>query len=120
MEKEKIVYVDMGSMAIVASKKPKNYVHVVFNNGAHDSVGGQPTVGLNIDLPRIARAVGYPHTYSVSTKSDLIDVINDIKAYEDLAFLEIKVKKGNRKDLGRPTTTPIENKEALMKFLKDE
>lgn len=110
----------MGSMAIVASKKPKNYVHVVFNNGAHDSVGGQPTVGLNIDLPRIARAVGYPHTYSVNTKSDLIDVIKDIKAHEDLAFLEIKVKKGNRKDLGRPTTTPIENKKALMKFLKDE
>jgi len=110
----------MGSMAIVASKKPKNYVHVVFNNGAHDSVGGQPTVGLDIDLPRIARAVGYPHTYSVSTKSDLIDVINDIKAHENLALLEIKVKKGNRKDLGRPTTTPIENKDALMKFLQKE
>lgn len=110
----------MGNMAIVASKKPKNYVHVVFNNGAHDSVGGQPTVGLNIDLSRLARAVGYPQTYSISTKSDLIDVINDIKAHKDLALLEIKVKKGNRKDLGRPTTTPIENKEAMMKFLQKE
>ena len=48
----------MGSMAIVGSKAPKNYVHVVFNNGAHDSVGGQPTVGLSIDLPAIAKAVG--------------------------------------------------------------
>lgn len=109
----------MGSMAIVASKQPKNYVHVVFNNGAHDSVGGQPTVGLNIDVPRIARAVGYQHTYSVSNKEDLQDVLKEVKTGEGLTLLEVKVKKGNRKDLGRPTTTPIENKEALMKFLKE-
>lgn len=108
----------MGSMAIVAKKAPKNYVHVVFNNGAHDSVGGQPTVGLKIDLPRVARAVGYPHTYSVSTKEDLMDVLNEAKKNNDLSLIEIKVKKGNRKDLGRPTTTPIQNKEALMDFLK--
>ena len=108
----------MGSMAIVANKTPKNYVHVVFNNGAHDSVGGQPTVGLKIDLPRVARAVGYPHTYSVSTKEDLLDVLNEVKKNNDLSLIEIKVKKGNRKDLGRPTTTPIQNKEALMDFLR--
>jgi len=107
----------MGSMAIVAQKAPQNYIHVVFNNGAHDSVGGQPTVGLNIDLPRVARAVGYPHTYSVSTKDDLKDILNEIQKQDGLSLLEIKVKKGNRKDLGRPTTTPIENKEALMDFL---
>ncbi len=109
----------MGSMAIVAQKNPKNYVHVVFNNGAHDSVGGQPTVGLNIDLPRIARAVGYPHTYSVSTKEDLKDILKEIQNTEGLILLEVKVRKGNRKDLGRPTTTPIENKEALMSFLTE-
>lgn len=109
----------MGSMAIVAQKAPKNYIHVVFNNGAHDSVGGQPTVGLNIDLPRIARAVGYPHTYSVSNKDDLKDILCEIQKTNGLTLLEVKVNKGNRKDLGRPTTTPIENKEALMQFLKD-
>ena len=107
----------MGSMAIVANKAPKNYVHVVFNNGAHDSVGGQPTVGLKIDLPHIARAVGYPHTYSVSSKEDLNEILKEIQKQEGLTLLEVKVKKGNRKDLGRPTTTPIENKEALMDFL---
>ena len=107
----------MGSMAIIAQKAPKNYIHVVFNNGAHDSVGGQPTVGLHIDLPRIARAVGYPHTYSVSTKDDLQEILKEIQEQDGLTLLEVKVKKGNRKDLGRPTTTPIENKEALMDFL---
>lgn len=107
----------MGSMAIVAQKAPRNYIHVVFNNGAHDSVGGQPTVGLNIDLPRIARGVGYKHTYSVATKEDLADILTEVKKTDGPVLLEVKVKKGNRKDLGRPTTTPIQNKDALMEFL---
>lgn len=106
----------MGSMAIVASKSPKNYVHVVFNNGAHDSVGGQPTVGLKIDLPAIAKAVGYKSVYSVSTPEELQQQLTQLG--EAPVFIEVKVKKGNRKDLGRPTTTPVQNKEALMNFLK--
>jgi len=105
----------MGSMAIVASKAPKNYVHVVFNNGAHDSVGGQPTVGLNIDLPAVAKAVGYKTTASVDSKEELVAALKGIA--DGPALIEVKVKKGNRKDLGRPTTTPIQNKEALMAFL---
>jgi len=108
----------MGSMAIVANKAPKNYVHVVFNNGAHDSVGGQPTVGLKIDLPAVAKAVGYKATYSVDSKAELESVLAKVNSFESPALLEIKVKKGNRKDLGRPTTTPVQNKEALMTFLK--
>ena len=112
----------MGSMAIVASKAPKNYIHVVFNNGAHDSVGGQPTVGLQIDLPAIAKAVGYKQVFSVDTKEALeqqLSTVNcQLSTSEGPVFLEIRVKKGNRKDLGRPTTTPIQNKEALMDFLK--
>lgn len=108
----------MGSMAIVANKAPKNYVHVVFNNGAHDSVGGQPTVGLKIDLPAVAKAVGYKATYSVDSKAELGSVLAKVNTFESPVLLEIKVKKGNRKDLGRPTTTPIQNKEALMTFLK--
>ena len=108
----------MGSMAIVANKAPRNYVHVVFNNGAHDSVGGQPTVGLKIDLPAISKAVGYPNAFSVDSKADLLDCLKAINMVEGPLLLEIKVKKGNRKDLGRPTTTPIQNKEALMQFLK--
>ena len=107
----------MGSLAIVASKKPANYVHVVFNNGAHDSVGGQPTVGLKIDLPAVAKAVGYTATYSVSTKEQLQEQLAGLSTLDGPVLLEVKVKKGNRKDLGRPTTTPIQNKEALMDFL---
>ena len=110
----------MGSMAIVASKAPKNYVHVVFNNGAHDSVGGQPTVGLRINIPVIAKAVGYPYSFSVNNKEDLLDVLDESKNLNGPILIEVKVKKGNRKDLGRPTTTPIQNKEALMAFLRND
>lgn len=107
----------MGSMAIVANKAPKNYVHVLFNNGAHDSVGGQPTVGLKMEFTKVAEAVGYKHTISVSQVSQLKSVLEDVKSFEGPVLLEIKVKKGNRKDLGRPTTSPIQNKKALMEFL---
>lgn len=104
----------MGSMAIVASKQPKNYIHFVFNNGAHDSVGGQPTVGHQIDLPAIAKAVGYKGAIMVDSKESLMAVLKNIIDMEGPVMIEIRVRKGNRKDLGRPTTTPIENKEALM------
>lgn len=108
----------MGSMAIVANKAPKNYVHVVFNNGAHDSVGGQPTVGLKIDLPAVAKAVGYKNAFSVDNKEDMLECLKALRLVEGPVLLQVCVKKGNRKDLGRPTTTPIQNKEALMDFLK--
>ena len=114
------VIMHMGSLAIVASKEPMNYVHVVFNNGAHDSVGGQPTVGFNIDLPAIAEAVGYRHVFSVDCQEALKNALDTIKRLDGPTFLEVRVKKGNRKDLGRPTSTPVQNKDALMAFLKTQ
>ena len=108
----------MGNMAITASMNCKNYVHVVFNNGAHDSVGGQPTVGLKIDLCGVAKAVGYKATYSVDTMEQLVTILPEVKDAKGPVLLQVCVKKGNRKDLGRPTTTPVQNKEALMEFLK--
>lgn len=107
----------LGNMAIVGSKHPSNYVHVVFNNGAHDSVGGQPTVGHSIDLVKIAYSVNYEYASCVSTTEKLQEALKENHS-EGLRLLEIRVKKGNRKDLGRPTTTPIQNKTALMDFLK--
>ena len=112
------VILHMGGMAIVAEKEPANYIHVVFNNGAHDSVGGQPTVGLDIDLCAIARAVGYKAVFHTDDKRGLIDILDEAKRIDGPVFIQVCVKKGNRKDLGRPTTTPIQNKKALMAFLQ--
>ena len=107
----------MGSMAVTAAMRPANYIHVVFNNGAHDSVGGQPTVGLKMNLSEIANACGYVKVFSVSESTELKEKLKTIKDMNGPILLEIKVKKGARKDLGRPTTTPVQNKEALMSFL---
>ena len=107
----------MGSLAIVAEKAPANYRHIIFNNGAHDSVGGQPTVGLSIDFPAIAKAVGYKSAFSVETRTALAETLDIMQGEEGPVLLEIKVRKGNRRDLGRPTTTPAQNKTALMEYL---
>lgn len=107
----------MGGLTTIGTCAPSNYRHILINNGAHDSVGGQPTVGLEIDLPGIAKAVGYKNVYSVSTKDELIEKLNEMKNLTGTTMLEIKTCKGARKDLGRPKTTPLENKNALMEFM---
>lgn len=114
------VLMHMGSLAIIGTMHPNNYIHVIFNNGAHDSVGGQPTVGLNINFPKIAEGCGYEYVFSVSDKKSLCEILNQMKKMQGPILLEIKVKKGARKDLGRPTTTPIQNKEVLMDYLNME
>lgn len=117
------VIMHMGSMATIGVRAPRNFVHIVLNNGAHDSVGGQPTVGLNINLMGVSLALGYKKAYSVSSKEEMINVLKDVnKSFKEgtneLTFLEIKVKKGARKDLGRPKSSPLENKKAFMEELK--
>lgn len=109
----------MGGMATIGSRKPSNYVHFVLNNGAHDSVGGQPTVGRQIDFCVIAEGCGYENVVKVETSEELDAVLHDSETKEKLTFVEVLVKKGARKDLGRPKSTPQENKKALMEFLKD-
>lgn len=107
----------LGNMAITASQAPKNYIHVVYNNGAHDSVGGQPTVGLEINLPQIGEAMGYKTVLNATNAEELHAALGQLDDCAKPALLQICVRKGNRKDLGRPTTTPQENKNALMKEL---
>ena len=106
-----------GALAIIGALAPGNYYHVIFNNGAHDSVGGQPTVGLNIDIPSMAKACGYKTVASIDNEEDLVRQLGQLKQNEPPFLLEVKVKKGARPDLGRPTTTPVQNKAALMDFL---
>ena len=108
----------MGGLAIIADKAPNNYVHIVFNNGAHDSVGGQPTVGLSINLCEVAKAVGYKKVFLAENEQQLLSAIQSVKSAEGPVLVEVRVAKGNRPDLGRPTTTPQQNKESLMTFLK--
>lgn len=109
----------MGSLAINGSTKLKNLKHIIINNGCHESVGGQPTVGNKISLPEIAKACGYKTILKAENKEQLEESLDTLKQKEEIVFLEIKVEKGSRKDLGRPKTTPIENKEAFMKYIQE-
>lgn len=108
----------MGAITNIGDLAPKNLVHIVFNNGAHESVGGQPTLGFGIDIPEIARACGYRHAETVSTVDDIKKALATALGNEGPALIEIKVGINSREDLGRPKTTPIENKDAFMKFIE--
>jgi len=108
----------LGSLAIIGSLLPKNFKHIIINNGAHDSVGGQPTAGFSINIPTIAKACGYTATYRADTTKELKEKMNLLQLSTGPALLEIQVNKGARKDLGRPTTTPLENKKAFMHYLQ--
>jgi phosphonopyruvate decarboxylase len=110
------VLMHMGALAIIGTQKPRNLCHIVLNNGAHDSVGGQPTVAAAIDLSAVTRACGYRYVYYVRTKAELQAALMKRSAEcNALTFIEIRVKKGSRADLGRPKTPPIENKTAFMR-----
>jgi len=107
----------MGSMAVIASQHPENIIHIVINNEAHESVGGQPTVMNYVNLVEIAKGCGYESAVCVDNSYDLDKELNIAKNSNSLSFIEIKCAIGARNDLGRPTTTTLENKEAFMKHL---
>lgn len=113
------VLMHMGSMAVIGSKKPENLIHVVINNESHESVGGMPTVADSVNLPEIAKACNYPSVFSVSSKDELETVLGSLDEQPKPIFIEIKSAIGSRPDLGRPTTTPVENKTALMAYLQE-
>lgn len=112
------VLMHMGSMAVVGANKPKNLVHVVINNGAHETVGGMPTVAGSIDLVKIALACGYPNAVRVDNFVDLDRELENVKGRNELSLIEVKCSIGAREDLGRPTTTALENKKNFMDYLK--
>lgn len=106
-----------GALATIAATKPDNLVHVVINNGAHESVGGMPTAAARFKLADMAKVAGYRHTYCASTKDELGETLHAIRLKRELAFLEIFCAIGSRKDLGRPTINPQMSKKLFMNSL---
>ena len=112
------VIMHMGAMPIIGSRQCRNFRHIVLNNGAHDSVGGQPTVGLDISLVDIAKACGYQSAESFESAQELLKGLQQFKKSPGPSFLEVKIAKGARDDLGRPKIPPQENKKDFMGFLQ--
>lgn len=108
----------MGSIAVIGANRPKNLIHVVINNAAHETVGGMPTVTDSIDVVAIAKACGYPNAVCVNNFDDLDRELKAAKGKNELSLIEVKCAIGTREDLGRPTTTTLENKQNFMEYLK--
>ena len=121
----------MGNMAIAGAAHQPNLMHFVLNNAAHDSVGGQPTVGGDVDLAKIAEACGYyvadkftggsMYDLKVMLRERIDQVIYSWACDGDdgqTTFFEIQVAKGARKDLGRPKEPPQVNKKLFMQTLE--
>jgi phosphonopyruvate decarboxylase len=107
----------MGALAVIAEYAPKNFLHVLLNNGAHESVGGQATAAQNIDIEQLVLAVGYKH-YACATDSASLDTAwAKLAEVEGPKLLELKIRCGSREDLGRPTSTAEQNKLAFMDFI---
>ncbi|MDR2735055.1 MAG: phosphonopyruvate decarboxylase [Spirochaetota bacterium] len=110
----------MGALPVAATLGAANLKHIVINNGAHDSVGGQATCAFSIDLAAIAKADGYRWAERAETSAEITQAVRALRDQAGPAFLEIRVRKGARKDLGRPTTSTYQNRDAFMQFLRDE
>jgi phosphonopyruvate decarboxylase len=107
----------MGSFTIIGSQKPENIKHIILNNGCHDSVGGQPSAGFKINFVEIAKGCGYKVALQADNPGEVHEKIKMLSSSQGPALLEIKVKKGARADLGRPKSSPKENKTGFMRFL---
>ena len=112
------VLMHMGAMAVIGNNRPNNMIHIVINNEAHETVGGMPTVACGIDMVTIAKSCGYPYAVSVSTSKSLDSELEAAKKRNMLSFIEVKSAIGARDDLGRPTTTSLENKQNFMEYLE--
>ena len=108
----------MGSLALIGNKKPSNFYHVMFNNSAHESVGGLPTVMSDIDIENVVLSCGYNKVYHAGNMDELKVILPEFVSQKGPVFLDIDVNIESRKDLGRPTTTPIENKNDFVKKLR--
>lgn len=110
------VIMHMGSLATIGQCAKSNFVHIMLNNGSHDSVGGQPTLGFQLDFKRITLGCGYNQYFKATSTDEIKSILQ--QENQGPVFIEVIVAKGARKDLGRPKESPLESKEKLMSFIK--
>lgn len=108
----------LGSIPVIADHGPGNLFHVVFNNGVHDSVGGQPTSITSMDVAGAARDMGYRWAASTADPADLARHVTGMRSSGGPALLELRVLPGSRPDIGRPTRTPAASKADFMAALR--
>jgi phosphonopyruvate decarboxylase len=109
----------LGSLATNAAHTQNNMLHILLDNNAHDSTGGQATVSSQVDFVAIAKAAGYPCTYRANNLEEFKQHIEEYKKHKKLTFLYLQIVRGKKPGLGRPKVTPEQVKKRLIKFIKN-
>jgi phosphonopyruvate decarboxylase len=112
------LFMHLGSLASIGQWGSDSYMHIVINNGCHESVGGQPTLGFAVDLCAMASACGYQKVVRIDTDAALTAWLQSDFHEQQKQFVEIRVNAESRSNLSRPVELPVERKEALMPLLK--
>lgn len=107
----------LGALATIGFSQPAKLLHIILDNEAHDSTGGQGTASPVVDFARVAAAANYRHAVSLTAKDDLAAVVTDLRAKCGPSLVHVKIRQGSPKNLGRPTVKPHEVKERFMNFL---
>jgi phosphonopyruvate decarboxylase len=107
----------LGALTTNGYYQPTNLLHILLDNNAHDSTGGQATVSHFIDFAAIAAAAGYPKAEDINTIDELSDSIKTWSKERGLKFIRLQISQGSPAELGRPTVKPFEVKDRLMKFI---
>ena len=112
----------LGALAVEVQQHRTNLIHVLLNNGAHESVGGMPVAGGSFRFALVASAMGFEGVFTAHSAEELRALLPRIRqaAKDQLCFLEIMLHPGSRDDLGRPTRTPRQNMADLMQTLKGD
>eukprot|EP00826_Nyctotherus_ovalis_P012678 TRINITY_DN13372_c0_g3_i2.p1 TRINITY_DN13372_c0_g3~~TRINITY_DN13372_c0_g3_i2.p1 ORF type:complete len:306 (-),score=95.68 TRINITY_DN13372_c0_g3_i2:136-1053(-) len=107
----------LGATALIGGRQASNVVHIVLNNGAHESVGGQPTVGQKISFTEVASACGYKQVFETKTREEISKAMKSCTSTNGPSLVEVKCTMNTRKNIGRPKESPKVNKKQFMEFL---
>ena len=108
------VLMNLGSLTTIASQKPKNLIHIVFDNSVHESTGGQPTNSNFVNIEKIAKACNYNHTFMVRTENNLLKILDKIKKLKGPIMIVVKIQQSGGEKSKRVKILPIKIKERFM------
>ena len=111
------ILMNLGSLTTIGTLKPKNLVHVVFDNSVHESTGSQPTNTNFVSIEKIAKACNYNHTFTTKTKNDFEKILRKIKKLNGPIMIVVKIQQSNDKKSARVDYEPVEIKERFMSRL---
>jgi len=109
----------MGALTTIGKYSPPNLLHIIFDNQAHESTGGQPTNASVVNFVNVALACNYKSGLIVKTKEELLNSLKNLENKEGPNLIILKIKMGSRSNLQRPNKNPVEYKGEFMKFLRE-